>query len=72
MNQEYLAKTNQKHLKEINHANNRTNGQYKKTSRRIRNSIKTDPVQEWLDDINSTQKNSNSLEEKMKEQGIKK
>ncbi len=38
MNWEYLEKTNQKHLKEINHANNRTNGQYKKTSRRIRNS----------------------------------
>lgn len=36
MNWEYLEKMNQKHLKEINHANNRTNGQYKKTSRRIR------------------------------------
>ena len=36
MNWEYLEKTNPKPLKEINHANNRTNGQHKKTSRRIR------------------------------------
>ena len=72
MNQEYLAKRNQKHLKEINHANNRTNGQYKKQVEELETLIKTDPVQEWLDDINSIQKNSNSLEEKMKEQGIKK
>lgn len=44
----------------------------KKQVEELETLIKTDPVQEWLDDINSIQKNSNSLEEKMKEQGIKK
>jgi methyl coenzyme M reductase subunit C-like uncharacterized protein (methanogenesis marker protein 7) len=44
----------------------------KKQVEELENLIKTDPVQEWLDDVNSIQKNSNSLEEKMKEQGIKK
>ena len=44
----------------------------KKQVEELENLIKTDPVQEWLDDLNSIQKNSNSLEEKMKEQGIKK
>lgn len=44
----------------------------KKQVEELENLIKTDPVQEWLDDVNSIQKNSNSLEEKMKEQGIEK
>ena len=44
----------------------------KKQVEELENLIKTDPVQEWLDDVNSIQKNSNSIEEKMKEQGIKK
>ena len=44
----------------------------KKQVEELETLIKTDPVQEWLDDINSIQKNSDSLEEKMKEQGIKK
>ena len=39
----------------------------KKQVEELENLIKTDPVQEWLDDVNSIQKNSNSLEEKMKE-----
>lgn len=44
----------------------------KKQVEELENLIKTDPVQEWLDDVNSMQNNSNSLKEKMKEQGIKK
>ena len=44
----------------------------KKQVEELENLIKTDPVQEWLDDVNSIQDNSNSLKEKMKEQGIKK
>ena len=44
----------------------------KKQVEELENLIKTDPVQEWLDDVNSMQNNSNSLKEKMKEQGIEK
>jgi hypothetical protein len=44
----------------------------KKQVEELENLIKTDPVQEWLDDVNSIQNNSNSLEKKIKEQGIKK
>ena len=44
----------------------------KKDIKELETLIKKDPVQEWLDDVNSIQKNTNSLEEKMKEQGIKK
>ncbi len=44
----------------------------KKQVEELETLIKTDPVQEWLDDVNSIQNNNNLLEEKMKEQGIKK
>jgi hypothetical protein len=46
--------------------------QIKKDLKELETLIKKDPVQEWLDDVNSIQDNTNSLEEKMKEQGIKK
>lgn len=46
--------------------------QIKKDLKELETLIKKDPVQEWLDDVNSIQDNTNLLEEKMKEQGIKK
>tara|TARA_X000001382_G_scaffold2642_1_gene3123 strand:- start:359 stop:550 length:192 start_codon:yes stop_codon:yes gene_type:complete len=46
--------------------------QIKKDLKELETLIKKDTVQEWLDDVNSIQDNTNLLEEKMKEQGIKK